>query len=228
MNRKSYGGTLAASALGLAMWGSALETALAQVAGSTVLGIATTETSRAAIGWSARESILGRDVYNEAGEKVGKVEDLIVDRVRNVSFVIVGAGGFAGMGRHAVAIPASKMQVVGDRIVLAGATRKALAGLPPFIYAPITRSHSSIVERAERDVDMAKKRIVLLQAKSDAGPVAQREKLASQMADLVQGQNEVEERIAAMNAAETSGWKAAELQVGTAAARLRSLMNGPP
>ncbi|AMM23532.1 PRC-barrel domain-containing protein [Variovorax sp. PAMC 28711] len=215
MSRALRGNALIAALLGIALWGSASPAALAQVAGSTVLGITTAESSRAAIGWSARESILGRDVYNEAGEKLGKVEDLIVDRVRNVSFLIVGVGGVAGMGRHAVAIPAAQMQVVGNRMVLSGVTHQMMAGLPPFIYAPITRSHSSIVDRAERDIDKARQEIAQLQS------------LARPKADLEQAVDDVQEKIDAMNAAEDGSWKAAEREVRVADTRLRKVMKTP-
>ncbi|MFM9925217.1 PRC-barrel domain-containing protein [Variovorax sp. H27-G14] len=212
MIRTFGGNTLAAAVLGIALWGSASPAALAQVAGSTVLGITTTESSRAAIGWSARESILGRDVYNETGEKLGKVEDLIVDRVRNVSFLIIEVGGIAGMERHAVAIPAVQVQLVGDRMVLSGVTREVMAGLPPFIYAPITRSQSSIVDRAERDIDKARQQLAQLQS------------LARPEAGLELAVDDVREKIDAMNTAEDGSWKAAEREVRVADTRLRKVM----
>ncbi len=212
MKRMSRGSAVAAALLGISVWGATSAVALAQVAGSTVLGVATTESSRAAIGWSAKESILGRDVYNETGEKLGKAEDLIIDRVRNVSFLIVGVGGVGGMGRHAVAIPAAQIQVVGDRMVLPGMTRKAMAALPPFIYAPITRSRSAIVERAEQDIDNARQQL------------AQWQSLPGPKADLEQAMDEVQEKIDAMNAADGDGWKAAEREVRLADARLRKYM----
>lgn len=216
MKRISHAGTATAVVLGFFLWGAASPAALAQVAGSTVLGVTATERSSAAIGWSARESILGRDVYNEAGEKLGKAEDLIIDRVRNVSFLIVGVGGVGGMGRHAVAIPAAQVRLTGDRMVLPGASRKTMGELPPFIYAPITRSHSSIVERAERDIDGARRQ--LAQLPSPARPVA----------GLEQAVRDVEVKIDAMNAAEGGSWKAAEREVALADARLRTLMKRTP
>lgn len=224
MKPKSRRNILAAVVVCIASWGATPRLALAQVAGSTMLGITTTESSRSAIGWSVRESILGQDVYNEIGGKIGKIEDLIVDRARSVSFLIVGVGGVAGMGRHAVAIRASQIEVVGDRLVLAGATRQSLAGMPPFVYAPSTRSHNSIVERAERDIDKANRQITLLQLQSDAASETQRQILTRRIADLEAGRDAVEEKIAAMNASEGGNWKAVEHEVGATSARLRSIM----
>src|SRR5205085_2724840 len=51
--------------------------AQAQVAGTTTIDIANLRVEAVALGWSAKKQILGRMVYNEAGENVGKVEDLI-------------------------------------------------------------------------------------------------------------------------------------------------------
>jgi len=49
--------------------------------------------------------LIGVDVYNEANEKIGAVEDLIVDKSGRVENVILGVGGFLGMGEHYVAVP---------------------------------------------------------------------------------------------------------------------------
>lgn len=82
--------------------------ATAQVAGgTTTVDTAVIESTRLAMGWSVKKTLMGKTVYNEAGQKVGKVEDLIIAPDRNLSYVIVGAGGFIGIGRHDVAIPVS-------------------------------------------------------------------------------------------------------------------------
>ena len=45
--------------------------AQAQVAGSTVLGVAAAELREVATGWSAKRQVLGRPVFNDKNEKVG-------------------------------------------------------------------------------------------------------------------------------------------------------------
>src|SRR5262245_21691442 len=107
----------------------------AQVAGSTKLGVAVEEVKLVAVGWSAR-NIIGKTVYNENNQRVGKIEDLIVAPDSAISFAIVGAGGFAGMGRHDVAIPVQQIQLQDDgKFVLPGATKDAIKSLPRFEYA---------------------------------------------------------------------------------------------
>jgi hypothetical protein len=109
--------------------------AMAQVAGSTRLGVSIEEVKIVASGWSAKKQILGKTVFNEKNEKVGRIDDLIVAPTGELSFVIVGAGGFVGMGRHDVAIPVQQMQLQDAKFVLPGATNAAVKALPKFEYA---------------------------------------------------------------------------------------------
>jgi PRC-barrel domain len=109
--------------------------AMAQVAGSTRLGVTTEEVKIVASGWSSKKQILGKTVFNENNEKVGKIDDLIVAPTGELSFVIIGAGGFAGVGRHDVAIPVQQIQLQDGKFVLPGATKAAVKALPKFEYA---------------------------------------------------------------------------------------------
>ena len=52
-----------------------------------------------------------------------------------MSYAIIGAGGFLGIGKHDVAILVSQIRREGDRYVLPGATKKAIQELPKFEYA---------------------------------------------------------------------------------------------
>jgi hypothetical protein len=86
-------------------------------------------------GWSAKKQILRQPVYNEQKQKVGIVDDLIIAPDTAVSFVIIGAGGFVGVGRHDVAIPVNQLKQENGKIVLPGATKEAIKALPKFEYA---------------------------------------------------------------------------------------------
>src|SRR5258708_39965585 len=63
----------------------------AQIAGSSTVGVEVTELNDVALGWSVQRQILGRNVYNDNGEIVGKVDDLIVAPDKALSFAIIGA-----------------------------------------------------------------------------------------------------------------------------------------
>ena len=115
----------------------------AQVAGSTTLGIAVAELRDVMEGWSAKRQIIGQDVYNDKQEKVGTVEDVIISPNKTVTYGIVGAGGFLGFDRRDVAIPVSQLKLTDGKLVLPGATKETLAGMPPFEYAPRSEGRGS-------------------------------------------------------------------------------------
>lgn len=109
--------------------------ALAQVAGSTVIGVAVGEMREVAVGWSAKRQILGQSVFNDKNERIGKVDDIIVAPDKAVSYAIIGAGGFLGVARHDVAVPVSQLKLQDGKLVLPGATKEALKETPEFEYA---------------------------------------------------------------------------------------------
>ena len=109
--------------------------AQAQVAGSTVLGVAAAELREIATGWSAKRQVLGRPVFNKKNEKVGTVDDIIISPDKAVSYAIVGAGGFLGVAKHDVAISVNQFTQTDGKLMLAGATKDAIKAMPPFEYA---------------------------------------------------------------------------------------------
>lgn len=107
----------------------------AQVAGSTLIGVAAAEMREVAVGWSAKRQILGQSVFNNKNERIGEVDDIIVAPDKSVSYAIIGAGGFLGVDRHDVAIPVSQLKLQDGKLVLPGATKEALRAAPEFEYA---------------------------------------------------------------------------------------------
>lgn len=110
-------------------------TASAQVAGATTIGVQVEQLQLVAAGWSVKKQVLGKDLVNENGEKVGRIDDLIVAPDSFVSFAIVGAGGFVGLARHDVAIPVSQISARDGNFVLPGASKAVVKALPAFEYA---------------------------------------------------------------------------------------------
>lgn len=107
----------------------------AQVAGSTNLGVTTEELKTVYTGWSVKEQILDKAVYNDAGEKIGTIEDLIIAPDQKLSYAIVGVGGFLGLGRHDVALPVGQLKNPNGKLVVTGATKDALKAMPEFEWA---------------------------------------------------------------------------------------------
>lgn len=106
-----------------------------QVAGTSTLAITAEQMKLVALGWSAKKKIMGKPVYNDANEKIGLVDDLIITPDQFVSYAIVGVGGFLGLGRKEVAVPVSLLHEQQGKLVLPGATKDALKAMPQFEYA---------------------------------------------------------------------------------------------
>ena len=87
-----------------------------------------------ASGWSVKKHLIGLDIYNEQGENVGSVSDVIVGGSNNLMFAIVGVGGFLGMGKHEVALPVRSFRIAEGALLLPGATADTLKNLPEFVY----------------------------------------------------------------------------------------------
>ncbi len=209
------------AALAIAAAFGAAGTSRAQVAGATVIGITITEAERIATGWSVKKSILGRNVYSSAGEKVGKVEDLIIAPDRNVSYLIVSAGGFIGIGTHDVAIPAQQVKEEGGRIVIPGATKDNVRAMPPFRYAKITGEREVFIDRTEKDLLVARERLAGLQAQAAEAAADVKGKLDGQVAATQTNLKSAEARLGAMKKATAKRWKEFEKDVDVAMARLR-------
>jgi hypothetical protein len=220
-------GARRSTALGLLWAFAGIGGAAAQVAGSTPTGAARTETEQVVTGWSARQSILGRAVYNAAGDKVGKALDLIVGTDLRVSFVVVAVGNRVGAAQHTVAVPAAQLRMQSGRIVLPDATRQSLAAQPAFVYAPITRTQSAIVERAPHDMDQARQALDVLERQAARSSGQDRERADREIALLRNTRQAVQDKLSRMDAASATQWQAAQAEVAQASAQLRGAMRRP-
>ena len=79
--------------------------------------------------------VLGATVLNDANEKVGTIDDLIVTPTDKVPYAVLSVGGFLGMGTRLVVVPYDEIKAGDKNMVLPGATRKSLKMLPAFNYA---------------------------------------------------------------------------------------------
>jgi sporulation protein YlmC with PRC-barrel domain len=66
--------------------------------------------------------LIGVNVYNDNNEKIGEIEDLIVDKSGKVDNVILGVGGFLGMGEHYVAVTMDKLKWVNEPVRTSSST----------------------------------------------------------------------------------------------------------
>src|ERR1700681_3050437 len=72
------------------------------------------------VDWRASK-MAGLSVYNDNNESVGSINDLLTDKTGTIKPVVIGVGGFLGVGEHLVAIPFDKVKFVNEPIVYTGA-----------------------------------------------------------------------------------------------------------
>jgi sporulation protein YlmC with PRC-barrel domain len=77
--------------------------------------------STAAGKWRASK-LVGLNVYNANNEKVGDINELITDSSGKIDTVVIGAGGFLGMGEHNVGIPFSQVKFVNEPVKASSTT----------------------------------------------------------------------------------------------------------
>ncbi|HEX5281112.1 MAG TPA: PRC-barrel domain-containing protein [Micropepsaceae bacterium] len=58
--------------------------------------------------WRTSE-IKGVDVYDDRNEKIGDIDDVLMDQHGNVKGVVIGVGGFLGVGERNIAVPFSEL-----------------------------------------------------------------------------------------------------------------------
>src|SRR5215212_8528432 len=68
--------------------------------------------------WRASK-LEGLDVYNQNDEKIGDISELIVDSSGKIQAVVLGVGGFLGMGERDVAIPFDQIKFVNEPFAMA-------------------------------------------------------------------------------------------------------------
>lgn len=106
----------------------------APVAGQAVLGVTVAEQRLIATGYRTSK-LLKQEVYNDKGEKIGTIDDLVVAPDGTLSIAVINVGGFLGMGDHRVAVPVRQFQHIAPKAVLPNASKDQLKALPKFQYA---------------------------------------------------------------------------------------------
>ena len=87
---------------------------------TTAAPAAPSDTSSLKGSWRTSK-LVGLNVYNDSNEKVGSINDLLTDKSGDIKAVVIGVGGFLGVGEHLVAVPLDKVKFVDDPIAYTGA-----------------------------------------------------------------------------------------------------------
>ena len=76
---------------------------------------ATTTGSAQGTKWRASR-LIGLNVYNNNNEKIGDINEILVTQEGKISGVVIGAGGFLGMGEHDVMLTLDKVKFVNEPV----------------------------------------------------------------------------------------------------------------
>ncbi|WP_349774733.1 PRC-barrel domain-containing protein [Microvirga terrae] len=87
--------------------------------------------------WRASK-LEGLNVYNQNNEKIGDISEVIVDSSGTIQAVVVGVGGFLGIGERDVAIPFDQIKFVNEPRAVATTATTTDPNAPAAPRAPAT------------------------------------------------------------------------------------------
>lgn len=130
----------------------------------------------------AKDKLIGRNIVSPDGHVIGDIEDLIIGDNNQVEGVIIGIGGFLGVGEKKIGVhlDALKIEVVDGRVVarLPGATKEVLKAVPAYERATtrtwMDRAAEKAKELTDKTVDTSKE--AYDKAKVQAGPALEKAK----------------------------------------------------
>jgi sporulation protein YlmC with PRC-barrel domain len=122
-------------ALGLVISGLMAGTALAQSANGE---------------WRASK-VVGVNVYNDSNEKLGSIDDLIMNKQGKIDKVIIGVGGFLGVGQRDIAVNFDQLKFTDQPVPATTASTSSPApstpSSPPSTTPSSTVGSSSVSSR---------------------------------------------------------------------------------
>src|SRR5215510_8857233 len=88
------------------------------------------------------KKVIGTSVKNSAGQKIGTVEDIVLDKLsNNIVYAVVGFGGFLGMNEKFHPVPWSALDYVeSENSYVVPFTREQLQSAPSDSLEALTRN----------------------------------------------------------------------------------------
>ena len=92
--------------------------------------------------WRA-SSLIDTKVTNAAGETIGDINEVLIDKDGKVVAVVLGVGGFLGVGERHAAVTFSSLELTrdanGNPLVRVDVTKDQLKSQPEWKWEPATR-----------------------------------------------------------------------------------------
>jgi sporulation protein YlmC with PRC-barrel domain len=94
--------------------------------------------------------VIGTEVYNAAGDHIGTIEDVMLDKTSNgIMFAVIGFGGFLGIGEKYHAIPWSVLDYEKSRGgYVVPFTKEQLKGAPAHSINELTGADGEAARNA--------------------------------------------------------------------------------
>ncbi|WP_157019407.1 PRC-barrel domain-containing protein [Mesorhizobium xinjiangense] len=124
-------------------------------------------------------NIIGKSVLSgpgESAENIGKVSDIVISPEGELQAVVIGVGGFLGIGRKDVAIEydlVNWLEVEGNRYMIVETNAEALKALPDFdrtafVPMPADADVSEPVPATAEDISKAEETVAAEKAAAEA------------------------------------------------------------
>jgi sporulation protein YlmC with PRC-barrel domain len=94
-------------------------------------GQAGTFLTEAQLGQYRASKLVGVNIYNSASENIGEVNEIIVDGTGKIDAVVIGVGGFLGIGEKNVALPFGSVKWTDEPLKTAANTNPPAATTAP-------------------------------------------------------------------------------------------------
>jgi sporulation protein YlmC with PRC-barrel domain len=72
--------------------------------------------------------LIGLNVYNDQNEKLGDISEILFDKSGKVEGIVIGVGGFLGMGQHDIKVDMAKLKFVDEPVRTSATTTTTTTG----------------------------------------------------------------------------------------------------
>ena len=103
----------------------------------------TTTAPRAQSNLWRSSKLIGLNVYNDKNEKLGDINEILLDKSGKVEGVVIGVGGFLGMGQHDIKVEMSKLKFVDEPVKTSSTTTTTSTTTGAANRAPATTTTSN-------------------------------------------------------------------------------------
>lgn len=97
--------------------------------------------------------LVGLNVYNNENESIGSINDLLTDKSGNIKGVVIGVGGFLGVGEHLVAVAFDQIKFVDTPVPSTTSSTAPASGTRP---APATTTGAASTSTAPASAPSSK------------------------------------------------------------------------